>query len=298
MHSRRLRPFGLLVAAVLALAATVPGSASASFGTLSYRAHGPVGMPVDAEGTVTAQCRPDTHVLGGGQYVQAGFENSRVQSSAPFDGPDTDTIPDDGWRSRIDSFNGAQNTVTEYAICSTRQPHYRKIGYRTGDGPYVGGAQPKCPTRETALGGGVDVSPGGYDSSALLISRPAPLTFTGAWKGEAWVGLASVPNQRITVWVICGAAEVTYPTATNPVAGQSSGRTSAACPAATSLIGGGVQVPEPSPRNETDMLSITSRPLDGHDGNLVPDDRWRAEGDNLALPQQGGTVTATAICLQ
>jgi hypothetical protein len=284
--------FGLPFAAALALAAIVPGTAVANFGTLSYRVHSAMSLPVDGEGTVTASCRPDSHVLGGGQLIQAGVRNAMVHSSAPFDGPDGDTFPDDGWRSRIDSFNGAQNTVTEYAICSTRQPKYRKSSYNIGDGPYYAGFRSKCPRRETALGGGIDVSPG-YNSAGVVISIPDPPAPTGSWRGYALAG--SVPGQRLTGWVICGVAEVSYRTARGQVANNGSGRASAACPAATSLIGGGVLTPIGKFTTE-DIRPTSFGPSDGRDGDLVPDDRWSIEADDWGTT--GATIEATAVCLR
>jgi hypothetical protein len=280
----------LLLTGIAALA--VPASSSASFGALSHRAHGPVSMPVDGEGTVSARCRPDSHVLGGGQYVQAGDRDAIVHSSTPFDGSDADTSPDDGWQSRVDSFNGAQNSVTEYAICSTRQPKYRKESYNIGEGPYYAGFRSKCPTRETALGGGIDISPG-YNSAFVLTSIPDPPAPTGSWRGYALAGL--VPGQRLTGWVICGVAEVSYPTALGQVASNGSGRASAACPAATRLIGGGVQSPIGKFTPE-DIRPTSFNPIDGRDGDLVPDDRWRIEADDWGM--SGSTIEATAVCLQ
>jgi hypothetical protein len=231
-------------------------------------------------------------VLGGGQYIRAGDRNALVHSSAPFDGPDADTTPDDGWRSRVDSFNGAQNTVTEYAICSTRQPRYRRDSYVVND-LQVAGFRTKCPAGDTALGGGIDISPE-YYSGYVLASIPGPTGPTATWDTSAYAGFNAV-NQRVTGWAICGPAEVTYRTATGEVADSGSGKASAACPAATRLIGGGVRVPLPDPRNSTDVAPTTFSPVDGRDGDLVPDDRWRTEADDLG--SVGGVVEATAICL-
>src|SRR5262245_7821862 len=102
MRSRVIRRFGLPFAAVLALAATAPGTAVASFGTLSYRVRGPVSAPADGERAFTASCPAGAHVLGGGQYVLAADRDAIVHSSAPFDGRDANKVPDDGWRSRVD----------------------------------------------------------------------------------------------------------------------------------------------------------------------------------------------------
>jgi hypothetical protein len=289
---------GLTVIAVAALVLGVAttGAAAAGFGTLSYRVHGPVDARVDGETTVTASCRPGSHVLSGGQYVQAGFRDAIVHSSTPFDGPDADTFPDDGWRSRIDSFNGAQNAVTEYAICSTRQPRYRKDGYDLGEGTYYPPVQIKCPTRDSAFGGGIDISPG-YDTAAVLDSAPTPPAPTGSWKGLALVMENRPPHQRITGWIICGKAELTERSATGEVTQNSFGMASAACPATTSLVGGGMRTPPFDKFDLPDVRPTTFGPVDGPDSDLVPDNRWRMKADDWG--GGGGLhVEATAICLQ
>src|SRR4051812_17230368 len=193
MRRRQLRPFGLSLAAALALAAIVPGTAVARFGTLSYRVHGPVSVRVDGESTITANCPQGSHVLGGGQHVRAADRGALVHSSAPFDGLDADEFPDDGWRSRVDSFNGAHNTVTEYAICSTRRPRYRAESYVVDD-LQIAGARVNCPAGDTALGGGIDLSPE-YYSGYVLASAPGPPDPTATWDALAYAGF-NAENQR------------------------------------------------------------------------------------------------------
>jgi hypothetical protein len=57
-----------------------------------------------------------------------------------------------------------------------------------------------------------------------------------------------------------------------------------------------VRVSEPEPRNSTDVAPTTFSPVDGRDGDFVPDDRWRIEADDWG---GGGDlpVKSTAVCL-
>lgn len=107
------------------------------------------------------------------------------------------------------------------------------------------------------------------------------------------------PHQRITGWVICGKAELTERTATGELPHDAdSGRASAACPAATRLVGGGVRVPLPGKSSNIDIRPTTFGPVDGADSDLVPDDRWRMEADYWGgLPRSDLPVESTAICL-
>lgn len=292
MRNRRLRPFGSALAGVLALAATAPGTAAASFGTLSYPVRGPVSVRVDGEDTVSTNCQAGSHVLGGGQYVLAANQDAIVHSSAPFDGPDADKIPDDGWRSRVDSLNGASNTVTEYAICSTKQPVYkaRAVILHQPSQPRL---RSECPTGDAALGGGVDISVK-YDSAFVYVSDPGP---GGSWDGHAVAGLASVASQKVTDWAICAPAGVIYRSAYGVVAPNGFGEASASCPAGTRSVGGGVRTPEfPFSQFDVDVRPTISSPFDGPDGDFVPDDGWQVEADDWGA---GGDlmVESTAICL-
>ena len=63
------------------------------------------------EKALTAHCPPGFHVSGGGWE---GFFHPH--SSQPFDGPDADKAPDDGWRVQVLNF-GSPNTLTVHAIC-------------------------------------------------------------------------------------------------------------------------------------------------------------------------------------
>lgn len=290
MRRPRLRAFGLALAAVLVLA--TPGAALAGSGTLSYPVRGPVSVPANGEGAVTVICPAGSHVLGGGQYVLAANQDAIVHSSAPFDGADSDVIPDDGWRSRVDSFNGAHNSVTEYAVCSTNEPDYRAQSV-TLNNP----AQPKlrkgCPTGTDVLGGGVDISPK-YASAYVTVSTPGP---GGSWDGHAVAGLAGAANQKVTDWAICDVGQVAYRSAYGEIADNGFGEASARCAAGAHLVGGGVRVPEFAMRDsDVNVRPTIFSPTDGPDGDFVPDDGWQIEADDWGLGG-GLNVESTAICL-
>src|SRR3954451_25163475 len=216
--------------------------------------------------------------------------NAIVHSSAPVDGRDAGKIPDDGWHSRVDSFNGAHDTVTEYAICSTKQPSYMAKGVIVHH-PSQPHLRTDCPT-DAALGGGVEISPK-YSSAYVTVSEPGP---GGSWDGHAVAGL-SAANQKVIDWAICAPASVTYRSASGVIAPNGFGQASASCPAGTRVVGGGVRVPDVSMSEfDVDIRPTISSPFDGPDADSAPDDGWQVEADDWGL---GGNLMAesTAVCL-
>jgi hypothetical protein len=62
-------------------------------------------------------CKPSEHVVGGGARVSGHPDQARVAGTFPYDGADADTIPDDGWQTRIHATSGGAKRVTAFAIC-------------------------------------------------------------------------------------------------------------------------------------------------------------------------------------
>jgi len=55
--------------------------------------------------------------VGGGAMVSGASSEARLVVSAPYDGPDADTVPDDGWRTTVYNISGADKNVRTFAIC-------------------------------------------------------------------------------------------------------------------------------------------------------------------------------------
>lgn len=81
------------------------------------------------QATAVAECPPShPHVIGGGVH-STGFygEAQRVNTSGPGDGPDADTVPDDGWVAAVDNDPGsdavppgvANDQIQAIAICTS-----------------------------------------------------------------------------------------------------------------------------------------------------------------------------------
>ncbi|UJA20850.1 hypothetical protein HJD18_11930 [Thermoleophilia bacterium SCSIO 60948] len=75
-------------------------------------------VPVDFGGAVTARCRRDEAVAGGGWTTrgQNGARGLAIQVARPLDSGDRGKVPDDGWTVRASS-TGEAGTLAAQAIC-------------------------------------------------------------------------------------------------------------------------------------------------------------------------------------
>jgi len=67
--------------------------------------------------TVKVICPINQHVVGGGEKLTGTPATGRMIGTFPFDGPDKDKIPDDGWQAKVYNLGGGPKTVTGWAIC-------------------------------------------------------------------------------------------------------------------------------------------------------------------------------------
>lgn len=62
-------------------------------------------------------CRASEHVVGGGARLSGPADEGRLLATLPYDGGDRDSVPDDGWQSRVYNISGLDKGLTAYAIC-------------------------------------------------------------------------------------------------------------------------------------------------------------------------------------
>jgi len=84
---------------------------------LSYAKRAPVTVAAGNAVSRRVACAPSEHAVGGGARVSGPADRARLVSSFPYDGPDADDVPDDGWQSRAFAISGTDKTVTPFAIC-------------------------------------------------------------------------------------------------------------------------------------------------------------------------------------
>jgi hypothetical protein len=74
-------------------------------------------VPVNAVHALRAACPANDHVVGGGAKLTGMQSQGRLVASYPYDGPDTGTVPDDGWQTRVFNLGGGAKKVTAFAVC-------------------------------------------------------------------------------------------------------------------------------------------------------------------------------------
>ena len=217
-------------------------------------------------------------LVGGG--VNLTFPFDAVSGSRPvdLDVADRDKLPDDYWQAT--SFLLPAHTIRSFAICS-RHPHAR---YRSKPLPHSTttrrSGKTSCP-RKTApsAGGGFVVEPGGYIGSLFPIGS------------RNWEVAATDPSGgtgHVSAEVIClhGRKTKTY-TEKLDIGDGDFGTATPHCPPSRHVTGGGVKIPHPGP-----SAVISSYPVDGNDGDPVPDDGWSSTAVNDSSKKARATFYA------
>jgi hypothetical protein len=171
------------------------------------------------QGTVSAPCPNGQPVVGGG-VASTGGSVSRmwVHSSAPYDGSDADSAPDDGWRAsvaNVSSDDPFAHNVTAYAICDKTR-RLSAYGYMKKTVPLAENAQARtdvlcAASSQVVVGGGVAAT-GNYDDKVFVnTSRPLDAGDVDPAADDGW--RAAVDNSEgivsdhtanaVTVYAIC-----------------------------------------------------------------------------------------------
>ncbi|MFO1540198.1 MAG: hypothetical protein ACKOTZ_07080 [Chloroflexota bacterium] len=76
-------------------------------------------LPAGALRSFRVACPARRHVVGGGANVIGTADEVRLFASHPYDGPDADRIPDDGWRVRLARADATPpGAVQVWAVCA------------------------------------------------------------------------------------------------------------------------------------------------------------------------------------
>jgi hypothetical protein len=71
----------------------------------------------NSQGGAQADCPAGLSVTGGG-VSSDGLVGADVNSSYPDDGPDGDTLQDDGWQINVNNTTGSSQNIRAYVICA------------------------------------------------------------------------------------------------------------------------------------------------------------------------------------
>lgn len=194
-----------------------------------------------------AACPGTSHVVGGGVTPASQVNKSAefwINGSRPYDGPDADRLPDDGWVGRAFNRFGHDKVMAVFAICRGRAARYptRNVPLRPGSAAV---ARATCPAGTHVSAGGASVS--GPAAEAYL-SSSAPFDSSqdaDALVDDGWTATGfndSGGPKRLVVYASC---ITNLPTYTAQPATSADALLFNACPAGTHGMGGGLSVTAP-----------------------------------------------------
>ena len=239
-----------------------------------------------------AGCGPETlHTAGGGvKLTGPGAADRRHSTTAPYDWYDLDTAPEDGWVAS--GYGQSAGTLTTFAICISKpQPTYLTSAVADSD-HRVRSAERDCePGDGKAIAGG-----GSIATSESFMSQSYPTddgdgnaTPDDGWAIRVYDTVDGMGGMSLRV--VCHSGPVTYASSQDSAGPGHGASATAPCTAGTHVAGGGAKMSGPGGQ----VHLAGTHPVDGEDGNLVPDDGWKASGFNDSSRRR--TLTTFATCI-
>jgi hypothetical protein len=189
---RRRVMMGLSTVAACALLAAAPAAqADTNLGTVAGLTYmrdvsGPAVAPPSAV-AAEAACPSGTHVVGGG-FTGSDVRTRSVQfwinSMHPFDGPDANDLPDDGFTGRGFNRSGIDKRGIVDAICSSDAVVYRSSSHSLSPGS-AGIARVACPAGTHVSGGGASLD-GAATEAFLSASSPRDMKDVDHEPDDGW----------------------------------------------------------------------------------------------------------------
>ena len=185
--------------------------------------------------TFTASCPGRTRVLAGGATQFGDFGDAYLSSSYPFDGGDADEAPDDGWKTKVTSFDAYVDGGL-HAICARTDIAYRSHRYEIQPMISATDETVACPQGDAIVHGGFKGPTSVRPGSSFPIDNGS---------SDFW-GLrpenVSDQGRSITGYAVCaGKLDVTYvSSASGPIATNTRAIIEPQCPGgAPNVVGGG-----------------------------------------------------------
>jgi hypothetical protein len=75
------------------------------------------GVAAGSTRTAIARCRASEHVAGGGGRITGTISEAHLAASTPYDGADSGSLPDDGWKVVAVNDSGTDKSVSAVALC-------------------------------------------------------------------------------------------------------------------------------------------------------------------------------------
>jgi hypothetical protein len=281
MAGRRRSAHAAVVALALLIAACV-AAAPAGAKTVIVKSH-KKDIPDGGQATQKLPCPQGMHVLSGGGYSTGGSLGDQLAESAPYDGHDHGSRPDDGWLASFNSLTLSGRRMLTFATCSDsiRATYRHHASNLTAFGTE---SVVECPDGTHAVGGGLTVAGDATDAP-----MGASVTFTGG----TWVSWTEFGNGDGVVHAVCAKGHgFTYPTQTESVANGFQSFVVATCPPGSKLIGGGAVAVDVG---EETAVSLASLDPTDPDGRFQPPwRRWEGWLNNESGSAQN--LRTVAVC--
>lgn len=138
-----------------------------------------------------AKCPADRHVVGGGGSIF--LNNGYLLGSRPFDGKDSDSAPDDGWKVTYDNLQAEELDADAFALCAKAKPAYREFTSDSIAAGQQGSARASCPAsgKKKFLVGGGHSTPAQTITSRINASNPF-LDFNDQAPSRSWIAYMDV----------------------------------------------------------------------------------------------------------
>ena len=232
--------------------------------------------------TLKASCPSKTHVLSGGAFTAAAFNDAHLIHSYPFDSGDRKRKPDDGWKVLMNGRFDTGTDATVYAICQKAMPAY-EVSDHVATADEQTHADVPCPEGLSVTGGGT--------RGDLNVPEVSSLPADGSpneW--ESWVDNwdSDSVNHTLKAFAICADRVQLYVRqAEDTIAADALELESHQCFSADYVVGGGYYTS--AGYDESKVLA--SAPF-GFDS--AADDGWQARIANRTATTMD--VTSYAIC--
>jgi hypothetical protein len=200
--------------------------------------------------TFKVPCPTGMRVAGGGVSISPYHNQIQLRSTAPYDGSDSDTFPDDGWSARYRNYTDRSRTITVSVVCATGVGLvYAKRGFSfPADGvPRQGNVE--CPEGYHVLSGGTDIGTG---------LRAGRWAISWMWPGlnvithnydifyGAAVGRGASERRVVAVHAVCSTHKPAVTSRDGSVGANSAISVLLNCVTAQLATGGGVRIDGPN----------------------------------------------------
>jgi len=231
--------------------------------------------------TLKANCPRKTHVLSGGAFTAAAFNDAHLIHSYPFDSKDRKRAPDDGWKVLMNGRFDIGTPTSVYAICRREMPTY-EVGDHVATADEQTHGTVSCPKGLSVTGGGTN--------GDLDVPEVSSLPVDGSpdeW--EFWVDNRDSDslNHTLNTFAICVDRELFVLQAEGTVAAGALETESRQCAPGDYVVGGGYY----TSANYDESKILASAPFafdsDANDG-------WQARIANRTSTTM--SVTSYAIC--